>query len=96
MKILEWETELWLFGKDKDSIISQHAISKIMMPMFLRMYSIQMILKAFGHLFTIHTIRMKTELKLLLNMEVVIFKKLIIKSFINQLNILDSFWEVQM
>jgi len=57
---------------------------------------IQMILKVFGHLFTIHIVRVKTELKLILNMGIVISKKLIIKSLINQLKVLDLYWEVQM
>lgn len=60
------------------------------------MSTIQMILKVFGHSYTIHSVRQKTELKLSSNMVIKISKKLIIKWPINQLKLLDSFQEVQM
>lgn len=33
MIMLEWETELWQSGKDKDTIISLHAINRMVQSM---------------------------------------------------------------
>ena len=96
MIMLEWEIELWQFGKDKDSIISLHVIKRVTMLMWLRMLIIQMILKVFGHTFTIHTVQKRIMQLHLLSLEKVISNKWHIKSLIQLLNKLDLFWEVQM
>jgi hypothetical protein len=61
MIILEWEIECWLFGKDKDIIISQHAIRLIIIQIISRILIIQKILKEFGHIYIIHTVMIRIE-----------------------------------
>jgi len=69
MIILEWETEHWLYGKDKDTIISQPAIPPLIMSIKFKTSTIQLILRDFGLISTIRTVLMKIKLSPLLNME---------------------------
>ena len=57
---------------------------------------IPMILKVFGHTFTIHTVQRRIMQLHLLSLEKVISNKQLIKLHIQLLNKLDSYWEVQM
>ena len=68
MEILIWEIDYLLSGKDKDIIISQHAINQRINQMLFKISIIQLILKVFGHIFIIHSVLMKTRLLHLLNM----------------------------
>ena len=68
MITLEWEIEHWLSGKDKDSIISLHAINKMVMSTLFKILTTQKILKEFGRIFIIHTVLIRRKLLLLLNM----------------------------
>lgn len=61
MTTLEWEIELWLSGKDKDSTIIQHVTNKMEMLMSFKISIIQLILKEFGHTSTIHTVQKRRK-----------------------------------
>jgi len=56
MIISEWETEHWLFGKDKDTIISLPVINPPTNLIWHQISTIRLILKDYGHISTTLTV----------------------------------------
>jgi hypothetical protein len=89
--ILEWETELSPSGKDKDSITTQLAMQSMEMLMSFKISIIQLILKVFGHLSTIHTVMTRQELLVSLSMEMMKLNQSDTMSLTQEQNVLNSF-----
>ena len=86
MITLEWEIECWLFGKDKDIIISLHATKLITIQITSRTSTIQKILKDYGHIFTIHIVMIRIEQLVISNTEMMIYNQLNMMLTILKLN----------
>jgi len=71
MIISEWETEHWLFGKDKVTITLQPAMQQLIMLIKFKTSTIPKILREFGLTFTIHTVLIIIRQWHLSNMEMV-------------------------
>jgi len=93
MIISEWETEHWLFGKDKDTIISLLAILLLTMWIRFKTLTTRQTLKECGLTFTILIVRKPKKQWPLSNMELAIYKQSLIRHLIKKPNTSDLYWE---
>jgi hypothetical protein len=85
-----WETELSPYGKDKDSIISPLATQRLETSIKFKMLTTQLILKVYGHTFTIHSVLMRIKLLHSFNMATPNQSKLFTRLLMLPQNMLDS------
>ena len=93
MIISEWETEHWLFGKDKDTIISLLAILLPTMLIRFRISTILPTLKECGLTFTIPIVQKQKKQWHSSNMELAICNQSLIRHLIKTPNKLDLYSE---